>query len=128
MRRAAAILLVLVAALAAPLRQACGTTCVHAPVAATVRVPTPEASSDAASCHKPEPAPEPEPAATHCTHDHSGSLRPAFRAATVEASNQPALFEAAPVFFAPLLRIEVASASTGLSPGSPPLRILPLRI
>lgn len=128
MRRAAAIMLVLVAALAAPLRQACGTTCVDAPEAAAVMAVTHETSSDAASCHKPEPAPDPEPAAAHCTHDHSGSLRPAFRAATVEAANQPALFEAPPVAFTLLARIEVARASTGLSPGSPPLRILPLRI
>jgi len=127
-RRAAAILLVLVAALAAPLRQACGTTCVDAPEAAAVMAVTHEASSDAASCHKPEPAPAPEPATAHCTHDHSGSLRPGFRAAMVEAANQPALFEAAPVSFALLTRVEVAHSSTGLSPGSPPLRILPLRI
>lgn len=87
MRRAAAIVLVLVAALAAPLRQACGTTCVDGPEAASAVI-----------------------------------------AVADEARGSAGLFEAPAVSLAFVTHIAIASSSSDLSPGSPPLRLLALRI
>ncbi|HUF24378.1 MAG TPA: hypothetical protein VMN81_09645 [Vicinamibacterales bacterium] len=120
MKRAAIAVLALVAGLAAPLRQACGTEC------AGVTAPSAAAASAEAPCHNPVPVPE-QPEAEHCTHDHSTSLRPAPRLA-VDVCGQPAVLPA-PSLGEPVLVASSASRPvTGLAPGSPPVLIVPLRI
>ena len=119
-------MLVLIAALAAPVRQACGTTCVEGNAE-----PAPVSANAAGACHKPEAAPSPvtpEPDADHCTHDHSSSVRPSVRGALADTVTQPALFDARPEFDAAIVATVAPPLSNDLSPGSPPLRIITLRI
>lgn len=120
MKRAAVILLAIAAALAAPVRQACGTTCVEPP--ATVATPPP--------CHETAEtrAPQPDPEAAHCTHDHSGSIRPALRAALPDLTAQPAMIDTQPVVITTTIVAASPRAPAGLSPGSPPIRLISLRI
>lgn len=120
-RRAATLVLVLIAAFAAPIRQACGSACIEPPAAE-------QHAAAASSCHKPELPPEPEPAPEHCTHDHTASLNASPRFAIAASADQPAQL---PVIDTPMLYVALELAAvprSGLSPGSPPIRLIALRI
>jgi hypothetical protein len=127
------LVLTLMAVSISPLRQLCGLTCTEPHAAAVQSVDIQSAAPVAElPCHKPaepEPAPPPAPDAEHCTHDHTGSLRPATRAAIDAAASQPLIAAMAVSAESLSWTRSVLPPSLDLSGGSPPPRFhTPLRI
>ena len=117
--------LALVAAFAAPVRQACGSSCIEADAAAAIaRTVEPPAGS----CHKPEAPPEPRPSPEHCTHDHSASLQSSTRVAAASDADGAADIARAIAQIIHIASVTMAPADPNISPGSPPIRIITLRI
>jgi hypothetical protein len=118
-RRATVVALAFIAALAAPVRAACGATCVQPEPAEVVR---PSASACHETAAKSQPADTP---AGHCSHDHSTSVRPAPKAGGDIVTLQPVALAptAAPHPIAFIVAPAMPAGDT--SRGSPPLRLNP---
>jgi hypothetical protein len=118
------VALALIAAFAAPVRAACGATCVEPP--AVEIAPAEPACHEVARSHAGDPA---APEAGHCSHDHSASVRPAPRAAAADAAPAAVALLASPALDAPILvAATVDPPPPGSTRGSPPARLLQLRL
>lgn len=125
MRRIGIVALAVIAAFAAPVRAACGATCVEPP--AVEIAPAEPACHEAARGHATEPAAPGD--ADHCSHDHSASVRPATRPTAADVATAAAALPVSPARVTPvLIATAVDAPPSGSTRGSPPARLLQLRI